>query len=40
MSSSLHIDHKGKDILILGFGPTQGLEDTKLTAEAQFSISL
>ena len=24
MSSSIHIDNKGKDILILGLGPTQG----------------
>ena len=31
MSSSPHIDNK-KDILILGKGPTQGLEHT-LTAE-------
>ena len=26
MSSSAHIDNKKKDILILGKGPTQGLE--------------
>ena len=32
MSSSLHIDNKKKDILILGKGPTQGLEHT-LTAK-------
>ena len=25
MSSSVHVDNKGKDILILGKGPTQGL---------------
>ena len=25
MSSSVHIDNKGKDILIFGEGPTQGL---------------
>ena len=25
MNSSIHIDNKGKDILILGLGPTQGL---------------
>ena len=25
MNSSPHIDTKGKDILILGIGPTQGL---------------
>ena len=32
MSSSPHIDNKKKDILVLGIGPTQGLEHT-LTAE-------
>ena len=32
MSSSIHIDNKKKDILVLGRGPTQGLEIT-LTAE-------
>ena len=35
MSSSVHIDNKKKDILILGFHPTQGFHDTTLTAEAQ-----
>ena len=39
MSSSAHIVNKKKDILILGFGPTQGLDDTTLTAEAQYSIT-
>ena len=39
MSSSVDIDNKKKDILILGEGPTQGLDDTKLTAEAQHSIN-
>ena len=34
-SSSVHIDIKGKDILILGKGPTQGLDDTTLKAEAK-----
>ena len=33
-SSSVHIDFKNKDILILGEGPTQVLDDTALTAEA------
>ena len=28
MSSSAHVDNKKKDILILGKGPTQGLERT------------
>ena len=32
MSSSAHIDNKKKDMLVLGKGPTQGLEHT-LTAE-------
>ena len=38
MSSSVHIDNKGKDILILGKGPTQELDYIMLTAEAQYSI--
>ena len=38
MSSSVHTDNKKKNILILGFGPTQGLDDTTLTAEPQYSI--
>ena len=29
MNSSVHIDNKGKDNLILGGGPTQGLDNTK-----------
>ena len=29
MSSSPHIDNKGKDILSLGKGPTQGLGEKK-----------
>ena len=39
MSSSVHIDNKGKDILIFGVGPTQGLGDTTLTAEARYPIN-
>ena len=35
MSSSVHIDNKNKDILILGEGQTQGLDDTALTSEAK-----
>ena len=27
MSSSVHIDNKNKDVLILGKGPTQGFDD-------------
>ena len=39
MSSSVHIDNKGKDILIFGEGPTQGLDGTTLTAEATYHIN-
>ena len=39
MSSSVHIDHKGKDILIFGEDPTRRLDDTTLSAEAQYSIN-
>ena len=38
MSSSVHVDNKKKDILILGKGPTQGLEHT-LTAEKMYLIN-
>ena len=38
MSSSIHIDNKKKDILVLGRGPTQGLESI-LTAEKMYSIN-
>ena len=39
MNSSVHIDNKGKDILILGEGPTQGLDNTTLTAESKYPIN-
>ena len=39
MSSSVHVDNKGKDILILGKGPTQGLGEHSLTAEKMYSIN-
>ena len=38
MSFSAHIDNKVKDVLVLGLGPTQGLEHT-LTAEKMYSIN-
>ena len=38
MSSSSKIDNRKKDILILGKGPTQGLEHT-LSAEKLYSIN-
>ena len=37
MSSSVKIDNRKKDILILGKGPTQGLEHA-LSAEIKYSI--
>ena len=39
MSSSVHIDNKKKDISIFGKGPTQRLDDTMLTAKAQYSVN-
>ena len=39
MSSSAHIDNKKKGKLVLGKGPTQGLENT-LTVEKMYSINL
>ena len=38
-SSSVHIDNKEKDVLILGKGPTLGLDDTTLTEEAHYLIA-
>ena len=39
MNSSIHIDNKGKDILIVGKGLTQGLGEHSLTAEKIYSIN-
>ena len=39
MSSSVHTDIKNKDILILGEGTTQELNDNTLTAEAKSHIN-
>ena len=41
MSSSVHIDNKKKhiEIIHLGIAPTKGIDDTTLTAEAQYSIN-
>ena len=38
MSSSVHIDDKKNDILILGKVPTHILNDIILTTQAQYSI--
>ena len=39
MNSSMHVDNKNKDILVLGEGPTQELDDTTLTVEAKCPIN-
>ena len=39
MSSYVHIDNKKKDILILGKGLTQGLDDITSTAKARYSTN-
>ena len=39
MSSSVYIDNENKDILILGKGTTQGLDDTALPAETEYFIN-
>ena len=39
MTSSVHIDNKNKDILILGERPIQGLDDSTLTVEAKYQIN-
>ena len=40
MSSSVHIDNERKEILILGEGPTQELDDTTLTAGVNITLIL
>ena len=39
MSSTEHVDNKGKDIVFLGEGSTQGLDDATLIAEAKYLIN-
>ena len=39
IGSSVHIDKKKKDILILFEGPTQGLDDTTLAAKTKYSFN-
>ena len=39
MSSLMHIDNNEKDILILGKGPKDALDDTTLTAEKEYLIN-
>ena len=39
LSSSVHVDNKNKDILILGKRTPLELDDTRLTAEAKYPIN-
>ena len=39
MTSFMYIDNKNKDILIPSEGPTQGLDNITLTAEAKYPIN-
>ena len=39
MSSFLHVNNKTKNILVLGKGFTQGLDDTTVYAEKFYSIN-
>ena len=39
MSSSVQINNKGKDILILDEGPKQGLDNTTVTTEAKYPMN-
>ena len=39
MSSSVHIDNKKNDVLILCKEPTDGLDNTTLTAKKDYSIN-
>ena len=39
MDSSTNLDNKGKEILILGKGPTQGLGEHSLSGEKMYSIN-
>ena len=40
MSSSVHIDNENKHIVIPSGGPTQGLDDNTLTAEAIYPVNV
>ena len=39
MSSPVRANNENKDILVLGEGPTQGLNDNTISAEAKYSIN-
>ena len=35
----MHIDRKNRNILVLGEGPTQGLDNAATTAESKYPIN-
>ena len=37
LSSSVHVDNNKKDVIFFGEGLTQGLDDTRITAEAKYA---
>ena len=39
VSSSVHIDNKKRDSLFLGKGPTDGLDDTTMAVQKNYSIN-
>ena len=39
MSSSVHVDYKNKDILVLREDPVQGVDNTTMTAETKYPIN-
>ena len=39
MRLPVHIENKNKDFLVLGEEPTQGVDDTTLTAEPKYPIN-
>ena len=39
-SSSVHVDNSKKEILDLGEGPTNGLDDTTIMTDAKYSVNI
>ena len=39
LSSSVHVDNKNEDILVISDCPTQGLDDTTITVESKYPIN-
>ena len=39
MSSSIYVDNRKKDILIIDEGPTQGLDGLSVTTEKKYSVN-